>query len=308
MKKKLMGIFVCMLIASIIPISDAVGNYEKLEEFTLPYDNEEDDNGITAWVHTNTGDMEGLAQQDTQMVKMTDIILDAIEDSYIYQKMPTSNYGAETEFVLFDMPYYECRSLINFDLSPIPDEAQISAAILYIYYKGEAGTPDPTKIIDIHRNTQAWNESTVTWNNKPAYCIEPSNSIPLGTEGEWRSFDIKEDIQDIVDEIVSNYGWTIKFHTLATVESEPVFDSKESMQHHPYLFVTYLTLDEIRIYGYRPDLTINKIWFEPSVQSYTFSISGNTIVNYNYSSIGGCGPIGRSPRFPRNGGCSRYTS
>ena len=54
-------------------------------------------------------------------------------DCYLHQEAPTTNYGQTTTVLVRSYPSGNCRPLLKFDFSALPDTATISAATLSLY-------------------------------------------------------------------------------------------------------------------------------------------------------------------------------
>ena len=105
------------------------------------------------------------------------VILPAVQDSYVRQTAPGSNFGSATLLKSGRSlsPADEYHTLIQFDLSELPANAVIVTATLELY------SPLTTTGHRVHAVLGAWNELTVTWSNAPAYTstyIASANSGP----------------------------------------------------------------------------------------------------------------------------------
>ncbi len=114
------------------------------------------------------------------------------------------------------------RILLKFDLSSIPQNAQITSAVLYLdNYNPHGTTPIPTAI---HRITESWSYG-VTWSTQPAYDPTPAST---GTwyfswshyEGSW---DITSLVQGWVDGTYENYGITIRHNSEEEGDGDDVY-------------------------------------------------------------------------------------
>lgn len=86
------------------------------------------------------------------------------KDTYIVAENPTSN--SDTDVWLYvgerDVSAQRMRSLIQFDLSSLPDAAIISSATLRLYLGAENSSTGRT--MRVYRLKRAWVENQVTWN------------------------------------------------------------------------------------------------------------------------------------------------
>ena len=77
------------------------------------------------------------------------------------ESSPDMNFGSHEKMVVGGTD----RSLVEFDFSSLGN-ATISNATLSLWH---IGVPTSNMIIDVHRITSFWDESTVTWNTMPSY-------------------------------------------------------------------------------------------------------------------------------------------
>ncbi len=102
-----------------------------------------------------------------------DLALSPVDDTYIDEYYPSSNYGTDSELRI-DGGNYEIPFL-KFDLSSVSTPVKVAMLKLYIT-NGADG--DPQFVYAVSDNT--WTESTLTWNNAPALGEE----IGMTTGGE----------------------------------------------------------------------------------------------------------------------------
>ena len=130
--------------------------------------------------------------------------------------------------------------LVKFNLSIFPLETNITSARLKMYYY--LGEYDPEgRELNIYRVTENWQEDTATWNNHPSIVISPTTfSIVPSTNG-WMEWDVTDDVQDIVDGVVENFGWKITDDNYWGSNDIPktMFRSKEFGSFVPYLEVEF---------------------------------------------------------------------
>ncbi|NTV84252.1 MAG: DNRLRE domain-containing protein, partial [Bacteroidales bacterium] len=111
------------------------------------------------------------------------------KDAQLWTIMPDNNYG--------DIPKFDCsgwthygvpgvnRGIIDFDLSAIPDNAEITDAKLNFYfvcleptYFGHTGENDAY----LQLITEPWEEDSVTWNNQPLTTETDQLYLPPSTD------------------------------------------------------------------------------------------------------------------------------
>ncbi len=95
----------------------------------------------------------------TPTPSVTSVTLMATQDAWIDQDDPDDNAGSDTTLRVRPDKDRERRILIQFNLSPIPSTTTVSRATLYLNEQNRKSQ----QIIYIHRVTQPWTESDVTW-------------------------------------------------------------------------------------------------------------------------------------------------
>ena len=131
-------------------------------------------------------------------------------DTYVQSKgagnTDTSNvnYGSATNFRFNYYSSYNSEVLLQFDLSALPI-GTLNSANLAITTGSTTGTV--TMTYRVGKLTSAWNESTVTWNNKPARTGNyASTNVPINGVATWN-------VTSLVDEwltgVSTNYGLSL---------------------------------------------------------------------------------------------------
>ncbi len=155
------------------------------------------------------------------------------------------NFGAADSLVITSslntlMPtvtYAALRSFLKFDLSTIPTNAIITSAKLRLSSKGTepiAASNSNELYVDLANTT--WAEGTITHNtgisnNTLGGTVTTSNLVPqstfLGTF-YYREFDVKAQLQGLVEQRIPNHGWRIRRNPETGVLTPAVYHSKES--------------------------------------------------------------------------------
>lgn len=172
-----------------------------------------------------------------------------LEDTQAYSNSPTNNYGTSGTMNVgrgfSSTAIY--RSFIKFNLpSDITESSIINSA--YFWGKRNLGavTTVTTRIV-----TENWRESTLTWNNQPAFSsnIISTKTMPAagdnsqntdgGIDDSWYKFDLKTAIEYWKDGN-PNYGFMIK-ESETTGYSRGEFYSKEATTsaYRPYTVINY---------------------------------------------------------------------
>lgn len=175
------------------------------------------------------------------------------------------------------------RTLLDFNLTAIPEGSSIQSATLYLYSDpARSGSSDAngnsqlsgSNAFYLEKVTTEWDEFTVTWNNQPATTTTDRIWVgPSTSTTENRQVDLTSTVQGWLNDPVSNNGLKM------ILENEVHFRSRNyaSTNHsnsslHPRLVVTYtppsITPDEIACET--PDLTESELMALPWYGSDTF--------------------------------------
>ena len=166
-----------------------------------------------------------------------------LQDTFVDEAYPANVNGTTENLVLRNMNLsnFELSSLVQFDLSDIPDKAKVLSASLHLYY-WHYNSADPVgRPVRAYINTGPWDETTTNWLNAPAYdpAVTASTMI-LDTYGPVR-WDVTGDVQKFVRGTIANYGWRIMDTRDDGANAMIYFRTKEyaDAQYRPYLRVVW---------------------------------------------------------------------
>ena len=172
----------------------------------------------------------------------------ANKDAYIDSGGSTNNYGTSSSLYVgkyqsYNYPYnhYTERSFIGFDLSSIPSHTTITSATLNLLLRD---APSSSRTYNLYRITSSWIESgtgSITWSNVPSTDTTVLSTMTTGTSDDtWKSFDVKNSVQDFVSGTYTNYGWKIQ-DSAETNDYEGRFRSRDTSgtTSDPFLSITY---------------------------------------------------------------------
>ncbi|AZS15743.1 DUF7594 domain-containing protein [Paenibacillus lutimineralis] len=122
----------------------------------------------------------GLSFTET-MVMASSVTLSPISDSYVHQGNSSSNYGTSTSLYVKDDTASSRQAFIKFNLSGI---SNVTSAKLRIY-----GSSSYNTVLSAYQTADNWNESTITWNNKPVQG-SLAGSVPMNTTAAYYEIDV----------------------------------------------------------------------------------------------------------------------
>jgi hypothetical protein len=122
----------------------------------------------------------------------------------VFAGYPDTNYDAVTTLgVELDDNGDEAHTLVQFDLSALPGDAEVISATLELY---ALFTTQPSYDIQTNAILGSWDETTVTWSNMPN--AEPAGDPPstiLGASG-WYGWDVTNVVDGWVSGSLTDHG------------------------------------------------------------------------------------------------------
>ncbi len=162
-----------------------------------------------------------------------------VDDALVFAGEPDTNYGDQPELVLRkgkpdfkNLSEAPLESLIRFNLSSVPKQSTINSAIIKLFF--DYSTIYESGYVRLYRALNHWDESSVTWNNRPSVSgqledevfIQPMSQPPLG--GLFYYFDITALLEEWYKGIFPNYGLLIRFEDSIGLGEPGIFiDSSE---------------------------------------------------------------------------------
>jgi PKD repeat protein len=174
------------------------------------------------------------------------------KDAELTTYAPSTNYGWSPSFdanawTVQGEPIL-IRSLLQFDLAVIPQDAEIISATLSLYCDPGSGhyqlnSGDNQSLLV--RVAESWDENTVTWNNQPDVDLNAPVFIPTSTSTtqDYPDIDVTAHVQDMVSDPAHNYGWQIRLITEELYRSLQMSSSDNDAQYRPKLTIRYTTCD-----------------------------------------------------------------
>ena len=102
-------------------------------------------------------------------------------DAKVTATYPTSNYGTQTRVVVDANP--STASLVRFNVSGI--SGSVTSARVRFFVSDPSGDGP-----SLYRTTNAWSESSVTWNTKPAATGSAFGNIGTAASGTWIEYNV----------------------------------------------------------------------------------------------------------------------
>jgi hypothetical protein len=135
------------------------------------------------------------------------------KDSYISMKSPDINYGSSEIMSVRNIhgnesEDWEMDTLIRFNIS-ISNSEMFLGATLRLFYCFYEETDPFGRVISVHKITSDWNESTVTWNNKPNISSEISSSSTVPSSYGYMDWNVTDDVSYFIRYEYLNFGWQI---------------------------------------------------------------------------------------------------
>ncbi|HEX8549898.1 MAG TPA: choice-of-anchor L domain-containing protein, partial [Cytophagaceae bacterium] len=150
-----------------------------------------------------------------------------------------TNYS-NIDFTLFTEGTGKSRSLIQFDLSQIPTNAQIINSTLS-FYESKSDVFD-TCALFLRKITAAWQENSVTWSNQPAFTTTNQVSVPAAN-GDV-SLDLTKIVQESVTTPAQNFGYMLMLQNEAFSGSTKAkyygSSDNRNAKSRPRLEITYI--------------------------------------------------------------------
>lgn len=178
------------------------------------------------------------------------------KDAFIHKRIPDSNHGDHFDFAAMAWTNYGVpnvvKSLIDFDLSSIPEGSRIISAGLSLYAQtsplnGSHSTLSGSNEAVLLRITEPWIEDSVTWDNQPAASDLLSVKVPesISDTQHYLNMDVTYAIQDKIDNPSNNYGFLIQLLSEEYWRCLIFASSDHEDPHlHPKLEITYAEPNE----------------------------------------------------------------
>ncbi len=161
-----------------------------------------------------------------------------IKDTYAASGYPDTNYYLTTYLVAGNNTNGTNRSFIEFtELPQLYSGATITNATLDLY-QFVNDDPNNNTTIDVHRITENWSSSSVTWNAQPAVDSNILTSITNNVTGTW-NFDVTDTVKAWYNADLPNYGLMLRANNETTSNRRGFYSSDATPSTTPKLTITY---------------------------------------------------------------------
>jgi len=163
-----------------------------------------------------------------------------VDDSYVNQGSPGTNYGTEPHLEIASQVEENRRAFLKFDLSSIPGHITDAELNLYFYWgRNFVDLRDAGVLIEVCAvRDDDWDEGTLTWDTAPPI-EEVLDTSDIGSY-RWISFNVTDFVieQHGSDQLVS-FVVMFDYEDFDGTDRRIRFRSKEHTESWPYLEVTW---------------------------------------------------------------------
>jgi hypothetical protein len=163
----------------------------------------------------------------------------AAQDAWVNEANPAANYGNSTYASVKDRSGL-AESYFKFnqaDLGSLIGQPVTSASLYLYQYQG---TNSPGDALNLHRITQDWSESSVTWNSKPAYDQNPISVADISGEANiagWREW---PGLQTTVSDWAGGQNFGLALENNQDLKKEELFGRFYTSEYSDAAFRPYL--------------------------------------------------------------------
>lgn len=163
------------------------------------------------------------------------------KDTYVYEPDPIENFGNDSYIFAGAAVVDTCRAYLQFSLALLPEDIVITSARVGLNYVST--DISATTAIGAYPVLGAWTETTITWNNQPAYAATPeySYNVPAAVSNAFIYWYITDMVGSWYDGSLANFGLVLKSVDESAEEGWKGFNSSDGFtdSQHPKLIITY---------------------------------------------------------------------
>lgn len=172
------------------------------------------------------------------------------KDAKVWSLSPNTNYAdhpiLKANAWTWSSTFGKERSYFEFDLSEIPEQANIISANLSLYYHYLSGNPEQTHSGNneclIQRVTSSWDESSIIWNNQPS--ITSLHNVTMAASSNpqqsYSDIDVTALVIDMLADPENSFGFEFQIKT-EEIYRRMAFATSDhpDADKHPKLVITY---------------------------------------------------------------------
>ena len=168
------------------------------------------------------------------------VTLLAQQDAWIDEGAPAANFGGDPQLhvgrISAQVAVFNRRTLVQFDLSPLPAGATIVSAKLQLYQVGWNGSTQYNIWPDAVLRT-AWTEAAVTWATQPPFANQGDPPVPIDTSNGWKTWDVANIVGNWVSGKNENLGIVLRGD--GDTIGERIFGARNDSQTAPRLIIEF---------------------------------------------------------------------
>ncbi|MEI7726597.1 MAG: PKD domain-containing protein [Bacteroidota bacterium] len=195
-------------------------------------------------------------------------------DADIRTDFPQTPRGSSPDFIANAWTaqgnYFVQRSLLKFDLTRIPVEAEVTQATLFLYTNlttGHYQLDSGANASYLYRIAEPWFENQVFWDNQPAVSPQDPLLLPQSTSHTQNyEVNVTTDVQDMVNKPDDNHGWQFRLQT-----------------EEKYRCMVFASSDNLNE-AWRPELVVQYTDCSAPAAAFAFDFT-NTTVNFYDTSV-----------------------
>ncbi|MCJ7426683.1 MAG: DNRLRE domain-containing protein [Dehalococcoidales bacterium] len=162
-------------------------------------------------------------------------------DTYVYEPDPIEHFGNDSYIFAGAAVVDTCRAYLQFSLALLPEDIVITSARVGLNYVST--DISATTAIGAYPVLGAWSETTITWNNQPAFATTPeySYNVPAAVSNAFIYWYITDMVGSWHDGSLANFGLVLKSVDESAEEGWKGFNSSDGFtdSQHPKLIITY---------------------------------------------------------------------
>jgi len=173
-----------------------------------------------------------------------------VEDTHIFEYAPDQNYSVDTPMATGEKQ--RRSTIVGFNMAPVPPEASVVTATLYLYASGWSGG---SLRVDLHYISRTNVISELTWLKASAAdywglpgCNDIATDRPdqredyedILTVPEWYSWNVTNVVQGWVDGSLPNNGLLLRGASQHSLNKVSFASSEADLTHRPRLVIRYV--------------------------------------------------------------------